>query len=69
MTSGKPVEPDVASVLNNEVIAAFARIAADDTGTATFQRFQWQAKLAVRSWLQLLTNAAMVAIVCEHIED
>jgi transposase len=45
MTSGKPVEPDVAAVLNNEDIAAFAGIAADDTGTATFRRLgllhQW----------------------------
>jgi hypothetical protein len=69
MTSGESVEPDVATVVSDKDIAAFAGIQADDTGTATFQRFQWQAKLAVRSWLQLLTNAALVAVVCEHVED
>ncbi|OJZ73047.1 hypothetical protein BRW65_14225 [Mycobacterium paraffinicum] len=55
--------------MGDDEIAAFAGIQADDTGTATFQRFEWQAKLAVRAWLLLLTDAAMLAVVCEHLED
>jgi hypothetical protein len=69
MTSSEPAEPSVDSPVGDDEIAAFAGIQADDTGTATFQRFEWQAKLAVRAWLQLLTNAAMLAVVCEHLED
>lgn len=69
MTSGELAQSDAAAMVSDDDIAALATIKADDTGTVTFQRFEWQAKLAVRSWLQLLTNAAIVAVVCEHIED
>jgi hypothetical protein len=69
MTSSESAESGVDSFVGDSEIAAFAGIQADDTGSVTFQRFEWQAKLAVRAWLQLLTNAAMLAVVCEHIED
>ena len=50
-------------------LATFARLPSDPTGTLTFQRFVWQAKLAVRAWLSVFAGAGSVAVVCEHVED
>lgn len=69
MTSGEPAEASADSLVTDSDIAAFASAQVDDTGTTTFQRFQWQSKLAVRAWLQLLKNAAIFAVACEHLED
>lgn len=44
--------------------------AVDDTGSDTFARYVWQAKMAVLSWLSCLTDGdAPLAVVCESIED
>ena len=50
-------------------IAAFAGMVGDDTGSVTFERFPWQAKLAVRAWLGTLAGDSVIAVVCEHVED
>jgi len=50
-------------------IAALAAMPSDPTGTSTFERFRWQAKLAVRAWLGLLVDDEKIAVVCEHVED
>jgi hypothetical protein len=50
-------------------IAAFAGMVGDDTGSITFERFRWQAKLAVRAWLGTLAGDSVIAVVCEHVED
>ena len=50
-------------------IAAFAGMVGDDTGSVTFERFRWQAKLAVRAWLGTLAGDSVIAVVCEHVED
>jgi hypothetical protein len=65
MTSSGPVEPTV----DEDAIAAFAAIQSDDTGTDTFQRYAWQAKLAVLTWLRVLDDTGVIAVVCEHVED
>jgi hypothetical protein len=50
-------------------LAAFAQMPNDPTGIGTFQRFRWQAKLAVRAWLPVLAGTVTIAVVCEHVED
>jgi hypothetical protein len=69
MTASESVESSVDSVIGDDEITAFAGLQGDETGSTTFQRFKWQAKLAVRTWLQALTNAGVLAVVCEHVED
>lgn len=50
-------------------LTAFARMPASQVGVSTFERFRWQAKLAVRAWLESLVDADLLAVVCEHVED
>jgi hypothetical protein len=50
-------------------ISAFAGMLGDDTGSVTFERFRWQAKLAVRAWLGVMAGGRVIAVVCEHVED
>jgi len=50
-------------------LAAFAAMKSDPTGIVTFDRFLWQAKMAVRTWLTLLVKGETLAVVCEHVED
>lgn len=50
-------------------IAALAGMSSDPTGTSTFQRYRWQAKMAVRTWLGMLVDGETLAVVCEHVED
>jgi hypothetical protein len=41
----------------------------DSTGTDTFERFLWQAKIAVRDWLSTLAPGGPTALICEYVED
>lgn len=50
-------------------IPAFAAMTSDPTGIDTFQRYLWQTKLAVLTWLSSLGPTGPVAIVAEHVED
>lgn len=52
-----------------EHLAAFVDLASDPTGIATFERYCWQAKLAIRAWLGVLAGTGTLAVVCEHVED
>lgn len=52
-----------------EHLAEFANLASDSTGRDTFERFIWQAKLAVKAWLGVLGGDGTIAVVCEHVED
>ncbi|TWE13174.1 dsDNA nuclease domain-containing protein [Rudaeicoccus suwonensis] len=52
-----------------ENLAAFTGLASDPTGIDTFERYVWQAKLAIRSWLGVLAESGVLAVVCEHVED
>lgn len=60
---------DADAASTDATLVAFAQMPNDPTGIGTFQRFRWQAKLAVRAWLQVLAGAVTVAVVCEHVED
>ena len=62
---------DSVDSLTPAALTAFAGLSSDPTGTLTFQRFVWQAKLAVRAWLGVFAGAGAgaVAVVCEHVED
>lgn len=60
---------DQADQVGRAEIVAFAEMTGDDTGAVTFERFRWQAKLAVRAWLGTLASGGVVAVVCEHVED
>ena len=60
---------DAYEPLGPEHLAAFAALRSDTTGLTTFERYVWQAKLAVRSWLGALADAGLLAVVCEHVED
>lgn len=55
--------------MRQDELAAFVAMQSDPTGIVTFERFLWQAKIAVRSWLALLAGGDTVAVVCEHVED
>jgi len=50
-------------------LAALAGLASDPTGLRTFERYVWQAKLAIRSWLGVFAGTGMLAVICEHVED
>lgn len=50
-------------------IPAFAALASDPTGIDTFERYLWQTKLAVLTWLSSLGPTGPIAIVAEHVED
>lgn len=50
-------------------LAAFTSLPNDPTGIDTFERYQWQTKLAVLSWLASLALNGPVAIVAEMVED
>ena len=52
-----------------EALTAFAGLASDPTGITTFERYCWQAKLAIRAWLGVLSGTGTLAVVCEHVED
>lgn len=60
---------EAAGRIGPEHFAAFAGLVSDDTGASTFERFRWQAKLAVRTWLSVLSGTGTLAVVCEHVED
>ena len=60
---------DADTSLTSAALAAFTRLPSDPTGTLTFQRFVWQAKLAVRAWLRVFAGVGTIAVVCEHVED
>lgn len=53
----------------SDVLPAFAGLPSDATGSITFERFVWQAKLAVRRWLATFAVDGPIAVVCEHVED
>jgi hypothetical protein len=55
--------------LGPEHLAAFAGLASDPTGITTFERYCWQAKLAIRAWLGVFAGTGTLAVVCEHVED
>ena len=50
-------------------VSTFVDLASDDTGATTFERFVWQAKLAVRRWLATFAADGPIAVMCEHVED
>jgi len=60
---------DTDSSLTPDALAAFTHLQSDPTGSTTFERFVWQAKLAVRDWLSALSSGGPIAVVCEHVED
>ncbi len=49
--------------------AVLAQMPSSNIGVLTFERFRWQAKLAIRAWLESLIDNEFLAIVCEHAED
>lgn len=51
------------------VLGAFTSLPNDTTGIDTFERYLWQAKLAVRSWLSTLGPSGPIAVVTEMVED
>lgn len=55
--------------LEPQQVAAFVGLASDPTGVTTFERYRWQAKLAIRAWLGVLGGTGTLAVVCEHVED
>lgn len=57
------------SALPTDSMETFVNLPSDPTGTVTFERFLWQTKLAVRTWLTTLTSGGPVAVVAEHVED
>lgn len=59
----------MAEVAGSGDVTAFVALASDTTGTITFERFVWQAKVAVRRWLAAFAVDGPIAIVCEHVED
>lgn len=61
--------PDASGSLGPEYLAAFAGLASDPTGITTFERYVWQAKLAIRTWLGVFAGTGVLAVVCEHVED
>jgi len=61
MAGGRAIRP--------QNMAAFASLPSDTTGIVTFERYLWQAKIAIRSWLDVLTGTGSIAVVCEHVED
>lgn len=71
MTSGRGTsDVDGASEpLGSGHLAVFAGLASDSTGITTFERYLWQAKIAVRAWLKILSGTGTIAVVCEHVED
>lgn len=50
-------------------LPSFAALSSDPTGIHTFERYLWQTKLAVLTWLSSLGPTGPVAIVAEHVED
>ena len=52
-----------------EQLEAFAALRSDPTGITTFERYIWQAKLAIRAWLGVFAGSGILAVVCEHVED
>lgn len=71
MSTGEAISgvEDVSRPLGPEHLAAFARLTSDPTGIRTFERYVWQAKLAIRTWLSVFAGTGMLAVVCEHVED
>lgn len=55
--------------VDDSQFSAFAGMQSDPTGTVTFERYLWQAKLAVREGLATLSSGGPIAVVCEHVED
>lgn len=62
-------EPSTADELSTEALEVFTSLPSDPTGTVTFERFRWQTKLAVRTWLTSLGPDGPVSVVTEHVED
>jgi hypothetical protein len=50
-------------------LESFTSLPSDPTGVETFERYLWQAKLAVLSWLSTLGPNGPLAVVAEHVED
>ena len=50
-------------------VPAFTGLPSDPTGIDTFERYRWQARLAVLTWLSSLGPTGPIAIVAEHVED
>lgn len=51
------------------VASKLGAIQGDPTGTLTFARYLWQAKLAVMHWLNLLSDDDRAGILCDRVED
>lgn len=71
-TDEAPVGVDMSTTtgpLGSEALGTFVGLASDPTGILTFERYLWQAKLAVRAWLGILGGTGIIAVVCEHVED
>ncbi|MCX4974514.1 dsDNA nuclease domain-containing protein [Streptomyces sp. NBC_00620] len=52
------------------LLAALAQMDSEETGSATFARYRWQAKQAVRHWLTCMRrNDGPIAVICERTED
>jgi hypothetical protein len=69
-SSGAASDLDNASrQVGPEQLEAFATLRSDPTGVTTFERYIWQAKLAIRAWLGVFAGSGILAIVCEHVED
>lgn len=64
MEAASTGEPAVGAALGT-----FASLPNDTTGIDTFERYLWQAKLAVRSWLSTLGPTGPIAVVTEMVED
>lgn len=50
-------------------VPVFTALTSDPTGIDTFERYLWQTKLAVLTWLSALGQTGPIAIVAEHVED
>ena len=55
--------------MSTTTLAALSGLTSDPTGSVTFQRFLWQAKISVLHWLVTLAPGGPLAVVCEHVED
>lgn len=52
-----------------QAAAKLGKIQGDPTGTLTFARYLWQAKLAVLHWLNSLGDDDRAGLLCDRIED
>lgn len=59
------------SAENNELalIALGSTVSPDSSGSVTFGKYRYQAKVAALLWISCLQQEGPIAIVCEHVDD